>query len=217
MDDQLIIREFSELIKVGNGINSYSITNQKRKYFQTTAKNLIRIRFGTDSPFYKEFLDTYNHKSSQGRYSTENRYHLSLIGLQTGVLASIHHALKNGLTDDLFYQREILVFSDLLEQSFEFLDNGLNLAAGIYGRVVLETTIKEFATEKGIDSDLKFDQLIIKLRQENIINSPFEISLRANYKIGSLAAHGNEEFPKLTENAIKEFLVFIRDKVLTLK
>lgn len=96
------------------------------------------------------------------------------------------------------------------------LEHGLNLAAGTYGRVVLETTIKEFAKEHDIDSKLKFNEIIINLRMKGFIQKPFENSLRANYEIGSWAAHGNEEFNKLTKTEIKEFLVFIRDKVLTL-
>lgn len=97
-----------------------------------------------------------------------------------------------------------------------YIPNKLYLATGTYGRVVLETTIKEFAKEHDIDSKLKFDQIIINLRIKGLIQKPFENSLRANYEIGSWAAHGNEEFNKLNKNEIKEFLVFIRDKVLTL-
>ena len=90
------------------------------------------------------------------------------------------------------------------------------MASAIYGRIVLETTIREFAEKNGI-SPVKFDQLIIKLRQDGVIHQPFETSLRANYKIGSWAAHGNQEFENVSDKEIKEFLSFIRDRVLTLK
>ena len=87
--------------------------------------------------------------------------------------------------------------------------------AGIYGRIVLETSIKEFAKKNNIH-EKKFDQIIIKLRQNNIIQKPLENSLRSNYEIGSWAAHGNTKFQDLSNNEIREFLTFIRDKVLTL-
>jgi hypothetical protein len=137
----------------------------------------------------------------------------------TGVLEFVYDALKDGFTDDLFYKHEILVFSDLLEQAFEFLKNKLQIAAGIYGRIVLETTIREYAKKHAIENveKTKFDQLIIKLRTNNVIQKPFENSLRANYEIGSWAAHGKQEFQDLPDNQIKEFLTFIRDKVLTLE
>jgi len=74
----------------------------------------------------------------------------------------------------------------------------------------------EFSKKNNIHKP-KFDQIIIELRKMGLIQSPFEIALRSNYKIGSLAAHGNQEFLNLSENEIKEFLSFIRDKVLTLE
>ncbi|MDW7731897.1 MAG: hypothetical protein SCH66_05655 [Methanolobus sp.] len=182
--------------------------------FRVTAENILRVRFGVNSYFYNEFVDI---QEKRLRYDRDFDYYARFMLKQVGVLEAVLDALEFGLTDDLFYQRELLVFSNMLDQAYEFHEKGLFLAAGIYGRVVLETTIKEFAKEKTVDTDQKFDQIIIALRQENIINQPFEISLRANYKIGSFAAHGNEEFNDLSDKEILEYLNFIRDKVLTLK
>jgi hypothetical protein len=224
MNDEIIINKLSELIKdassikkttVSGSIISHFTDRQAEKKFQISADNIIRLRFGENSKFYKDFLNTYQLQLYPGE--KDGYYHYRLIIIQTGVLEAILDALKNGLTEDLFYQRELLVFSDLLEQSFELLEHGLNLAAGTYGRVILETTIKEFAKEHGLESKLKFNDIIINLRMKGFIQKPFENSLRANYEIGSWAAHGNAEFNKLNKNEIKEFLVFIRDKVLTLK
>lgn len=227
MNDEIIINKLSELIKDSSSIlkseniSTYPYSNicytnsQAETKFQISAKNIIRIRFGEDSTFYKDFMNTF--QLEPYREESSGKYHYRLVKLQIGVLEAILDALKNGLTDDLFYQRELLVFSDLLEQAFEFLDNKLYLAAGTYGRVVLETTIKEYAKERGIDSKLKFNEIIIDLRMKSFIQKPFENSLRANYEIGSWAAHGNEQFKLLNKDEIKEFLVFIRDKVLTLK
>jgi hypothetical protein len=139
-----------------------------------------------------------------------------LIQKQIGVLAAALDALQCGLIDDIFYQREIIVFSDMLDQAFEFLSYKLNLAAAMYGRVVLESTIKEFAKKNNINSDEKFDQIIINLRKNELIHKPLENSLRANYEIGSWAAHADEKFNDLSLSQINEFLTFIRDKVLTL-
>jgi len=224
MNDEIIIKKLSELIKSSSSIIvkrkttqgvlvNFKMNYQAEKKFQISAENIIRVRFGENSTYYKDFIHTYQEIFDDEEIDT---YQYRLIELQTGVLEAILDALENGLTDDLFYQRELLVFSDLLEQSFELLEHGLNLAAGTYGRVVLETTLKEFAKEHGIDSKLKFNDIIINLRMKGFIQKPLENSLRANYEIGSWAAHGNEEFNKLNKNEIKEFLVFIRDKVLTL-
>lgn len=219
MNEEIIINKFSELIRDGTSIVEKSfrgVNHRQIKNFQISAKNLIRIRFGINSVYYNDFMNTYKIKPNTSKYDPETEFYKRLTQIQTGVLEAILDALKNGLTDDLFYQKELLIFSDLIDQAFEFLEKGINLAAGIYGRVVLELTIKEFAKKHDIDSDLKFDQIIIKLRQNSFIHQNFETTLRANYLIGTWAAHGDEKFNKLGKNEIKEFLVFIRDKVLNL-
>lgn len=214
MDDEKIINKLEEIINDGHKIIKSNFDETRIKKFQVAAKNIIKVRFGSDSTFYKDFMNTYRIKSLQ--YETYKIFNIRLVELQTGVLEAVSDALKNGLTDDLFYQKELLVFSDLLNQAFEFYENGITLASGIYGRIVLELTIKEFAKKNDIDSNLKFDQIIIKLRQNGFIHQNLETSLRANYLIGNWAAHGDEKFNKLSNNEIKEFLVFIRDKVLNL-
>ena len=215
MDDEKIITKLDEIIEEGREIaRRVGFNDRSAKKFQISAKNLLKIRFGSDSIYYNEFLNTYKIKPRRGEtYSDVNH---RLVRLQTGVLEAVLDALKNGLTDDLFYQKELLVFSDLLEQAFEFYEKGITLATGIYGRIVLELTIKEFANKNGINSNMKFDQIIIKLRQKDIIHQNLETSLRANYLIGNWAAHGDEKFNELDNKEIKEFLVFIRDKVLNL-
>ena len=229
MDNTNIISKLKELISTGQFLSeklwSESSTEHSlslylsvnRKYFEKAAMwrgsclNLLKLRFGENSDYYQDFFKRINeHFKNSGEFYREN------VSKATGVLGYILEALEGGLTEDLFYQRELLIFSDLLKQAYEFLDNGLRNASAIYGRIVLEITIREFAAKNNIESN-SFDQLIIKLRIENIIHQPFETSLRANYKIGSLAAHGKEEFKKILDSEIKEYLNFIRDKVLTLK
>jgi hypothetical protein len=224
MSDELVCKKLAENIAYGNLIfdklqkftylqEKYKRHQQDLNKFRITAENILRIRFGVNSYFHDEFINVNVKRFSHER---DFDYYGRIMLKHVGVLEAVLYALESGLTDDLFYQKELLVFGDLLNQAYEFHANNLFLAAGTYGRVVLETTIKEFAKEKGIDSDRNFDSIIVCLRKENIINHPFEHSLRANYKIGSLAAHGNDEFNNLSDREILEILNFIRDKVLTL-
>lgn len=217
MDDSFILEKLEALISEGNSLGNeleeLSYSYERKKYYpqgvkwRGTAINLLKLRFGKNSYYYQDFA-----KALDSVYTFDGENILRSVG----VLEYIHDAIECGLTDDLYYKNEILIFSDILEQAFEFLKNGLKLAAAIYGRIVLETTIMEFSKKNNIHKP-KFDQTIIELRKMGLIQSPFEIALRSNYKIGSLAAHGNEEFQNLSENQIKEFLSFIRDKVLTLE
>jgi len=207
MDDDLILNELKNLIAEADSIMEYIPDYRKIQKWEKASQNLLKIRFGYNSDYYNDFCETC---PSKGNYDEEE-----CIERGTGVLEYVHDALEKGLTEDLFYKKEIIIFSDLLEQAFEFLAKEPRLVAGIYGRIVLETSIKEFAKKNNIH-EKKFDQIIIKLRQNNIIQKPLENSLRANYEIGSWAAHGNTEFQDLSNNEIREFLTFIRDKVLTL-
>ena len=105
----------------------------------------------------------------------------------------------------------------MLNQAFEFLNHKQYFAAAMYGRVVLEVTIKEFAKNNNVDTNQKFDQIIINLRKDEFIHKPLENSLRANYEIGSWAAYGDEKFNGLSSRQTNDFLSFNRDNVLTLK
>lgn len=212
--DKIILEELANLIQQGEEIhNSLRLKSEWKldrdiERWEGAALNLLKVRFGKKSDFFIQFKSYTSQEGFCDSYRESVRRNL-------GVLDYIHDALGKGLIEDLFYKKEIILFSNLLEQAFEFLDKGFKFAAGIYGRIVLETTIKEFAKKNDILEN-KFDQTIIKLRTEKIIQKPFENSLRANYEIGSWAAHGNSEFQDLSEKEVKEFLVFVRDKVLIL-
>ncbi len=229
MRDEKIIEKLSNLIKEGRNLamalnsedklDSYFTHNQSEnvKLYPRAIKrsqdsiNLLKLRFGADSVFLKDFVNEISKKVGYrgGRFYKEN------VANATAILEHVLDAVVNELTEDLFYKREILVFSDLLEQAFEFLESGHRIAAAIYGRIVLETTVREFARKEGVE-EKKFDQVIIKLRQKGIIQKPLESSLRANYQLGSMAAHGDEKFKDYSNSEIREYLNFIRDKVLTL-
>jgi hypothetical protein len=220
MSEDLISKKLAILVSEGNNIgkklyeSGSGYYHYNKDYYQSierwigSTKNLLKLRFGINSDYYKDFI---KNTTDENKY----KFDKETVLLATGVLEYIKDAYDNGLTDDLFYKKEIIVLSDLLDQAYEFLDKGFNLVAGIYGRIVMETTIREYALLYNIE-DNKFDQLIIKLRKKGIIQKPFENSLRSNYEIGSWAAHGKNNYNNLKPNEIKEFLNFIRDKILTL-
>ena len=104
MNDELIIKKMSELIKDGHSISNtiaiarvksqiYEYTDIKR--FQTGAENILRLRFGNHSEYYKQFLATYNMKFSER--GDVAYYTSSIIQVQTGILEAVSDALKSGL------------------------------------------------------------------------------------------------------------------------
>lgn len=228
MEDKQILNELSELIKLGKTYPSllkdkyeclgYSYNKKENENYSAElrkweyrATNLLKLRFGENHDFLKRFKQCIRPQFQELEYYKEN------IQLAIAALEFIYDSLSKGLTEDLYFKREIILFSDMLKQAQEFLETNLKLAAAIYGRIIMELTIKEFAKKNNLDSEKKFDEIIINLRKKDLIHSPFESSLRANYKIGSLAAHGNDKFKEFSDSEIREYLSFIRDKVLTLE
>jgi hypothetical protein len=221
--DIKVANELSRIVKIGSEIikdisekKSFSTTKLSR--FRVSSENILGMRFGTDSNFYKLFLE-----SCEMEYSSNYSRNLIIVKMtriQIGILQTALDALTGGLTKDLFYEKEIIVFNDLLDQAYTFLENqNTYLAAGVYGRIVLETTIREFAKLKlreNYKPDMKFDQIIIKLRDGGFILKTFEERLRSYYTIGSDAAHNSEDFKKVSKKELNNFLTFIKDNVLTL-
>ncbi len=226
MNDDKIKLELKDLIdegvKICSNISTFnqtqissSLSNESRKAsirkWEYRALNLLKLRFGINSDFYKNFSNSIKTKSDTNEYYREN------VDLATKTLEFILYSLEHGFTEDLFYKHEMILFGDMLNQAFEFLKLGHKLAAAIYGRIILDLTIIEFADKNGIDTKRKFNEIIIDLRKGGFIHEPFENSLRANYKLGSLAAHGDEKFNEFSITEIREYLSFIRDKVLVLE
>jgi hypothetical protein len=219
-DDIKVSDELSRLLKKSMEFRTDSIDPIEYNQFQMLAENILEIGFGANSSFYKRFLDSYNSTSLPHELNNPRSIFIKKMPVQVGILQAAFDALNMGLTKDLFYEREMIVFSDLLDQAYEFLESqSTYLAAGVYGRIVLETAIREFAKLKlreNYSPEMKFDQIIIKLKKERCIQEILENRLRDHYKIGSHAAHNNEVFKNYSKKDLKDFLTFIKDNVLTL-
>lgn len=225
MEDAKIKELLEKLIEQGIGLrdvlhkaplHTYIPTiTHNRQYYQIAESwrvrciNLLDLRF-KGSLFCEEFK-----KVISIEYPNGSRYCKDNVERALGVLEAALEAFNTGMTEDLFYQREVVLLSDLLDQAYEFHKNGFDLVATIYGRVVLEMVIKEFASKRNLQKS-SFDQTIISLKTAGLISQPLEHALRANYSIGSSATHNQEEFNRVSKQDIKNFLDFIRNKVLTI-
>ncbi len=222
MDDKDIISKLKEFQIEGNDLKKNLVNAEygsdirknreqggKVESWRGKCLNLLKLKFGLNSIHFNDFKNKID-RNHEGYYNQVN------VDLALGVLSWIIDALESGATEDLFYKREIILFDDLLKQAYEFYSQNLELASAIYGRIVLETIIKEFASKNSIEVG-SFEQTIINLRKKEKITIPVEHSLRAHYKIGSDAAHNSKEFERISSQEIKNMLDFIRDKVLTLE
>lgn len=75
------------------------------------AKNLLRIRFDKNSEYYQDFVEEIENRLLDGKHAVEGgRFYKENVGNANGVLKTVYNALEKGLTEDLFYEREIGVF-----------------------------------------------------------------------------------------------------------
>jgi hypothetical protein len=219
-EDTKVADELSRLLEKSMEFRTDSIDPIEYNQFQMLAENILEIGFGVNSTFYKRFLDSCKSNVLPLQLNNPRMIFMNKMPVHVGILQAALDALNRGLTKDLFYEREMLVLSDLLDQAYEFLENqSTYLAAGVYGRIVLETAIREFAKLKlreNYSPEMKFNQLITKLRTDGYIIQSFEERLRSYYTIGSDTAHCNENFRSYSKRQLSDFLTFIKDNVLTL-
>ena len=221
-DETKVADELSRLLKIGLEFRpDDSINPIEFNQFQTLGENILELGFGVNSVFYKRFSSSYDMVLMPYELNDPRLVSKKRLPVQIGALQAALDALNRGLTKDLFYEREMIVFSVLLDQAYNFLENeSTYLAAGVYGRIVLETAVREFAKlklQENYNPQMKFNQLIFKLRNEGFILQTFEERLKSYYTIGSDAAHNSPDFKKYSKKDLKDFLTSVKDNVLTLK
>jgi len=235
MNDEKFITALSELISDGFSIlnsltfgpilnkGSIKLYDDERIQivrFEMFAESILKTRFGVNSTIYANFVNFSNKLYADNH---TDRYHMykNIVEVQVGILQAALDALNSGLTEDLFYQNEIVIFSDLFDEALECYKHQKYLTVGVYGRIIIETVVREFAKLKLSEADYvsckSFEEIVIKLRKNDFILQPLEENLKTNYKVGSHAAHNDEEFKKYTKREWEKFLNFIQYDVLTLK
>lgn len=229
--DENFIEELNEIIRIGENL-SYPIQptgslmafelftprNTSVTKFKTTGKHLLEIRFGINSEFYKTFL----------KYDNDDNPNIQA---QTGVLQSALDVLNRGLVEDVIFQNDKMIFTDILAEAKECYKNQKFLLVGVLGRIIIESIVREYAKLKLSQEDYeectknkntnshKFETTLQTLEQKGKILSNFAVIIRANYKIGTLAAHNDDIFTRdyATNKEMKKYLTFIENEILTLK
>ncbi|MCK4405985.1 MAG: DUF4145 domain-containing protein [Hadesarchaea archaeon] len=185
--------------------------------------NFLLNVFGPNHYFLEKFKESTKHGwkvsipiSEHQKIEQPIYYSREQVSKCYAVLLFIKEQVDLGLVSDAQHLYDAELFSNLIEQAFELLRNDYKHAAAIYGRLVMENAIRDLCRLNKIQKE-KLSEMLIELRRIGIIDLPKERIVQANYDIGSLAAHGKEEFNRYTNNDIEEMLVFIRDKIITLK
>jgi hypothetical protein len=211
--------DLTYLVQVFSAIDCIVPRNTRVAEFKATGKHILKIVFGMDSDFYKEFMKLDNDNSDIN------------LQKQAGVLEAAIKVLRLGLLEDMIFQNDKVVFSDILTEAKECLKNQRYIIVGVYGMIIIESVVKEYAKLKLSKDDYdecnkprstnsdKFHKTIQKLENKNIIYQNVASSLISNYNIGSHAAHNDNEFQEKYSNKreMEKLLKFIENEVLSLK
>jgi len=198
-------------------------TIMKCKKWELSCFNLLRNYFGETHHFFKEFKDAINktvifyHPLHEKR-TTVIPYSKFNIATALACLSYINEETNMGLILNAKSVYEASLFSNLLDQAFGLIEMNYLPAAAIYARLIIENKIKDTCILNKIDvpEKSKIADLLVRLREKQIIDLPTERVIQSKYDIGTYAAHGKEEFKKYGKKEILDLLEYTRDKILTL-
>jgi hypothetical protein len=191
----------------------------KYRKWRLSCLNFIRNSFGEKHYFFKQFNDASGYLKSttvlaeRHKVSLGLAYCLEYVAESLAVLISITESVNSGMISDVKHLYESNLFSNLVEQGLELLRNGYRVAAAIYSRISIENAIRGLCDLNNIQQRNVSDMLV-ELRKIQIIDLPLERTIQAKYDIGTMAAHGRQDFDKYSDKDIQEMLEFVRDKIL---
>lgn len=208
------IKRFDELIAEGQSILGEHLADRKKNlndavrytHWATSCLNLLDKLSVSTNRFVKEFE----------RYSIAQSGSINM-GLPLGVLKSAKDEYSRGLAIDYHLSISATVFGDLIAEATYLLEKGYLRAAAILARAGLEEALRSRARAipLEISAKIKLSELLVKLKQNGVLNEFDETRIVAHTKIGNAAAHGDvfqyaqEDVEKLireAEDAVARYL-----------
>jgi len=225
-----LIKETEGLLKTIPSLIEIDATKQDKEHiiffdkWKLSCLNFLRASFGSNHYFYKNFKSCIDEAAwaefaTIGKHKVNRPYYYSREQIAKGyaTLLFIKEQIELNLVPDAKHFYEAALFSNLIEQGFELLKNGYRHAAAIYGRLVIENTIRDLCRLNNIKDKEKLSGMLVELRKLDVIDLPIARVIQSKYDIGSLAVHGKKKFNKYSDRDIEEMLEFIRDKIITIE
>lgn len=205
-----LLERFDELIKTGHDLvwkwQEYeSEWLAKKSRWQTACLYILEQTFGAKSIYYKKF-------QKSAYYSDDSQ-------LDWGV--ELMKGAREEIEKGFLYKIEHLVsadfFNSIIEQATYLLESGFKDAAAVYGRVIIENTLKDLAKREDVKIPDKIkladlNQLLWK--KESVYPQHIWRSIQAQIDIGNFAAHGDSD--KYDDKAVRNMLTWIRETLLNL-
>lgn len=222
-----LIEEGVTLVNKSPSVKKYKPLEQNYNLYakcikwDLSCRNLLRIQFGNEHVFYKNFryssAETW--KLNLGNGATQPiEFPKEILTKAYAVLIYVKEEFELGLVADAKHLYQADLFSDLLEQAYELVERGYTVASAVYGRLIIENFINDLCRIKEVELEEieNLSNKLVKLRKKDVINLPLERTIQAHYDIGTFAVHGLKDFNEYNEKKIIDFLDTIRDNILTI-
>lgn len=164
------------------------------------ARNLISMACGTDSEHYGQFV------KSQGQKRVVGTSNFSVLKELKAVFLAAKEDYEGGYMNSFRNLVQAEVFGGELDQARELLSGGYSSAAAVVAGVVLETTLRQLCTDKGISIG-KLDRMNTELAKAGTYNLLVQKRITALADIRNNAAHGHPE--QFKDNDVSDMISYV--------
>ncbi len=178
------------------------VDNDQFLNWRVKARDLISKVCGKDSEYYTEF-----EKHEKAYAGATN--HIVLLKLKQVFLAA-KDDYEKGYLNSFRNLVQAEVFDNELEQAAELLNSNYKLPAAVVAGVVLETTLRQMCTDKGIVPG-KLNKMNDDLTKAGAYSSLVHKRITALAAIRNSAAHGKPD--EFSEKSVAEMISQVRDFV----
>ena len=204
-----LLKRFDELIKTGHDLvwkwQEYEAEwLSKKTRWQTACLHILEKTFGIKNIYYKNFQKSTSYSdNSQLDWGVE-------------LMKGAKEEIEKGFLYNIKYLVSADFFNSIIEQATYLLESGFKDAAAVYGRVIIENTLKDLAKRKTVKvpNKIKLSELNQLLKKEKIYPQHMWRSIQAQIDIGNSAAHG--KFDEYDDKAVSDMLTWIKEKLLTM-
>lgn len=176
----------------------YRIEQSDFLNWKVKARHLLSLSCGKSSEHLLQFIET--EKPTMYRTNYEE---LQLVG---GVFLAAKEDFEGGYLTTVRNLVQAEVFEDELGQAAELLMAGYRAAAAVIAGVVLETTLRQLCTDRGIPIG-KLDKMNADLAKEGAYNKLVQKRITASADIRNSAAHGHSD--QFKDSDVSEMIAYI--------
>jgi len=167
--------------------------------WKVKARHLISMACGTESEHYRQFV-----KSEMPQI-----YKTSFAALEElkAIFLAAKEDYEGGYLNSFRNLVQAEVFGTELDQARELLSGGYSSAAAVIAGVVLETTLRQLCTDKGIPVG-KLDRMNSELTKVGAYNLLVKKRITALADIRNNAAHGHPE--QFKDNDVSDMISYVK-------